>query len=332
MNSNYNLKNKSKRSSPLQFAQEIGHYLHGSWSKICLVITTVVLSSASETAVPFLIILAIDNYISKGNLDGLNILLVGLGVIFLAASAISYFQTITTSRISQQILFELKKDLFTRIQEFPLEFFNQNKAGDIISRVNNDTEKLNNFFGQSVFQFVRSFFNFISIGLFIFWLNWQLAIIVWLPVVVLLIFNSLISDKVRAANKSSLESTSNLTSFLDENINNFRALVVFNKRSYLRESFAVVNQQSFANKLKSQILNSIFQPIYAFAGNFAQVIILIAGLFLLNKGQITIGLLVGFLGYSQKFYQPLQILGSIWGTMQEALSAWDRIQSILKLK
>ncbi len=332
MSINYNLKDLKTKSSPMQFAKEINQYLTGTWGKIWLTIGTVILSSVAEVAVPFLIILCIDQYISKGNLAGLaNILYYLLGI-FVFTSVISYFQTITTSRISQQILHTLRRDLFDKVQSFPLDFFNQNKSGDIISRINNDTEKLNNFFGQSVFQFVRNFFTFVGIGIFVFWISWKLAIVVWLPVILVVIFNQIITNKVREANKQSLEASGELSGFLDENINNFRALVVFNKRQYFRESFEVVNHKSYLNKLKSQVMNGIFQPIYAFSGNLAQLLVLGLGVYLISKGEVTAGVLVGFLSYTQKFYQPLQILGSVWGTLQEALAAWDRIQNLLKLK
>ena len=332
MPNNYNLKQLKTKSSPIEFAREINSYLGGAWPKIWLTIGTVILSSIAEVAVPYLIILCIDQYITKNNLSGLFSILIILAGILVFTSVISYFQTIITSRISQQILHTLRRDLFDKIQSLPLDFFNQNKSGDIISRINNDTEKLNNFFGQSIFQFVRNFFTFLGIGLFVFWISWKLAVIIWLPVFVVVIFNQIITAKVRDANKTSLESSGELSGFLDENINNFRALVVFNKRQYFRESFEVVNHRSYINKLKSQVLNGIFQPIYAFAGNIAQVLVLGVGIYLISKGEITAGILVGFLSYAQKFYQPLQILGSVWGTLQEALAAWDRIQNLLRLK
>jgi ATP-binding cassette, subfamily B, bacterial len=332
MPNNYNLKELKTKSSPAQFAQEINQYLDGAWPKIWLTVGTIILSSIAEVAVPYLIIIAIDQYIAKGNLSGLVNILGGLVAIFIFTSTISYFQTITTSRISQQVLYSLRRDLFDKIQSLPLDFFNQNKSGDIISRINNDTDKLNNFFGQSVFQFVRNFFTFLGIGLFIFWISWKLALIVWLPVVLVVIFNQIITGIVRSANKTNLEASGDLSAFLDENINNFRALVVFNKRQYFRESFQIVNEKSYKNKIKSQVLNGIFQPIYAFSGNFAQLLVLGLGIYLISKGEITAGILVGFLSYTQKFYQPLQILGSVWGTLQEALAAWDRIQTLLKLK
>lgn len=332
MSNNYNLKELKTKSSPAQFAQEINQYLGGAWPKIWLTVGTVILSSIAEVAVPYLIIVAIDQYIAKGNLSGLINVLGGLVILFIFISAISYFQTITTSRISQQVLYSLRRDLFDKIQSLPLDFFNQNKSGDIISRINNDTDKLNNFFGQSIFQFVRNFFTFLGIGLFIFWISWKLALIIWLPVVLVVIFNQVVTGIVRNANKTNLEASGDLSAFLDENINNFRALVVFNKRQYFRESFQEVNEKSYKNKIKSQVLNGIFQPIYAFSGNLAQLLVLGLGIYLISKGEITAGILVGFLSYAQKFYQPLQILGSVWGTLQEALAAWDRIQNLLKLK
>ena len=72
-----------------------------------------------------------------------------------------------------------------------------------------------------------------------------------------------------------------------------------------------------------------FNPAYTFVGNLAQVLVLAGGLWLISSGTITLGVLIGFIVYAQKFYDPLRIVGSIWGTMQSAIASWSRIQEIL---
>jgi ATP-binding cassette, subfamily B, bacterial len=328
----YDLKSIQNKSTLLQFSQQVaGYFDKQTWIKIFYTFLATLLTSSISVLLPYLTTLAIDKYIAVNNLGGLqNILLIMLGLTIFTA-VISFVQTNITARISQRILHTLRGQLFNKIQELPLEFFNQNKGGDVISRVNGDTEKLNDFFGRGLFQFVSNFFIFIGIGVFVFFVSWQLAIIMWLPIIALVIFNQSISPASRKANLNNLQSRGEMSGFIEENTSNFRAIAVFNKRQYFRDQFNIFNQNAFKSRVKSQIFNGIFAPIYSLAGFIAQLGVLIYGLALVNDGRLSIAVLIGFIFYSQKFYEPLNILGGIWGSLQEALTAWDRVQSLLKL-
>lgn len=332
MTKQYNLKVLEKPVSLLDSLKEFGLLFRSDFGKLGLALLSVVINSGAQIATPFLIAVAIDKYIITKDLAGLNTILFALAGVYVISAGFSYFQTRLVGRLSQKILFELRRDLFDHLQVLPLAFFNQNSTGDIVARLNNDTDKLNTFLSQSVFQFISSFFTFVGIGLFIFTLNFQLSVVVWVAVVFVVVISQLISVAVTKANKESLAANSEMISFLDENLTNFKALVVFNKQEYLTKQFQIVNQSNYRKNILSQILNGFFNPLYAFAGNIAQVFVLLAGLYLIQRGELTIGLLIGFISYTQKFYSPLRALGNVWGSLQEALAAWARVQTLLKFK
>ena len=312
--------------------ESISGLVYGEWAKLITAIVAVLINAGTNIATPVLLSVALDQYIDKKDLKGLSMILVILLVMYVVTMIVSFLQTRLVGQVSQRVLYRLRKNLFGHMQDLPVTFFQQNKAGDIIARINSDTEKLNNFLSGSIFQFVSSFFTFIGIGIFIFFLNWQLALVVWVAVLLVIGVSQLISGMVNSANKSSLTINGDMTAFLDENLNNFKALAAFNKGEYLKKSFGDINEQNFKAATKAQILNGFFNPFYSFAGNIAQVMVLAFGLYLLKEGNLTLGLLVGFISYTQKFYEPLRTLGNIWGTMHEAVAAWARVQALLKLK
>jgi ATP-binding cassette subfamily B protein len=328
----YNLNQIESKATVASTLRDASQFLSGEWWKLYTALFAIILNSSATVATPFLISLAIDDYIATANLAGLNTILIILGSMYLVTAIVSYLQTRLVGQVSQRFLFRLRQKLFAHTQELPVAFFQANSAGDIIARVNNDTEKLNNFFSGSIFQFVSSLFTFLGIGIFIFFLNWQLSIVVWTGVIFVLICNTLLGNQVEAKNKESLRSSGDMSGFIDENLVNFKALVAFNKGNYLNATFAEKNQQVYSRSIWAQVLNGFFNPLYSFAGNIAQVAVLAAGLYLLSQGQLTIGLLIGFISYSQRFYEPLRTLGNVWGTMQEALAAWKRIENLLKIK
>ncbi len=329
---NYNLNAIKTETTVLKSLQESRQFLTGEWWKLNTALVAIILNSAATVATPFLISLAIDQYIATNDLSGLNLILIILGSMYIITAIVSYLQTRLVGQVSQRFLYRLREKLFSHMQELPISFFQANSGGDIIARINNDTEKLNNFLGGSIFQFVSSLFTFLGIGIFIFFLNWQLSLVVWSGVIFVLLCNSLLSNQVKIRNQSSLTISGEMSGFIDENLNNFKALVAFNKSKYLNDSFATKNQAVYSQAIWAQVLNGFFNPLYSFAGNIAQIAVLAFGLYLLSQGQLTLGLLVGFISYSQRFYEPLRTLGNVWGTLQEALAAWKRIENLLNIK
>jgi len=332
MQTNYNLNQLQTNAGVVETLKSSSQFLTGERTKLIVAVFSIMLNSGATIVTPFLISLAIDEYITKQNLPGLNLILLVLLSIYIITAVVSYLQTKLVGQVSQRFLFRIREKLFGHLQFLPLNFFQVNKTGDIIARINNDTEKINNFFGGSVFQFVSSLFTFLGIGVFVFFLNWQLSVVLWVGVIFVLFCNVLLNSMVQKTNKEALTINGEMSGFIDENLTNFKALVAFNKGQYLIETFEQKNKKVFDTAIFAQVLNGFFNPLYSFAGNLAQVGVLAFGLYLLFTGSLSLGLLVGFISYSQKFYEPVRTLGNVWGTMQEALAAWRRIETLLGIK
>jgi ATP-binding cassette subfamily B protein len=201
-----------------------------------------------------------------------------------------------------------------------------------MSRLNNDTDKLNQFLSESVIRFVGSFFVVLGIGIFIFFLNFKLALVTLLACVFLYLATKLLSPSIQKLNRKSLEAIAEFESVVQENLTNFKVVAAFNRRDYFLETLSHKNQDILKKSYKSEFIGGLFRPIYDFAGNIAQVLVLVAGFYLISQGELTVGFLIGFISYTQKFYEPLRILGSIWTNIQSAMAAWGRVRQILVLE
>ena len=312
-------------------AQELKPYIQKHQTNIAVIIILVLISTAATICAPYLIAEIIDKYISTRNLDGMNILLGALLVIYIIGALVNYYSTILVGYTSQEILLKIRNNLFEKVQNFPIQFFLSNKSGDIISRLNNDTRKLDNFLGQYIFEFISSFFTFIGIGVFIFFQNTQMALVAWSMVVILIIFSRIAGNLVSSASKTQLESASNITSFLEQNITNYKAVVAFDQQSNLNHEFTYLVNDNYKKSLRAKLLVGIFRPIYNFAGLISQIIVVLYGLYLISLGQITVGVLISFLLYTQRFYEPVNRLASVYASFQQALGAWSRIFEVIKL-
>ncbi len=234
--------------------------------------------------------------------------------------------------VGRKVLFNLRNAVFNKIQELPVAFFNQNKAGDLISRINNDTDQLNQFFSQALMQFMRNFFLIIGAGVFLLVLNIKLGFSALIPALVVFVVTRFVSSWVKRKNLISLQSLGGMSAEIQENINNFKVVVAFNRLDYFRKKFDDVNEKNFKAGVWAGIANNIFTPIYSLTSNLGQLIVLCYGIYLISGGQLTIGLLIGFLLYTTSFYTPLQQLATVWASLQQALAGLDRISEVLVLK
>ena len=292
-----------------------------------------ILINASLTLVaPVLIGRTIDNYIQTKQFDGVLRNAGFLLIIYVVAFGTNYGQTLLMGGVGQRTLFKLRNAVFTKLQALPVAFFNQNKAGDLISRINNDTDKLNQFFSQSLMQFVGSIFTMTGAGLFLVFLDLPLGAAALSPTVLILIFTSVTSAWVKQKNAVSLKNVGYLSAEIQESLDNFKVVVAFNRRDYFRKRFDEVNQQNYRTAIGAGLANNVFLPVYSMAGNLGQLVVLTFGIYLISTGNFTVGLLISFLSYVNNVYRPLMQLATLWANFQVALAGWDRISHLLAMQ
>ena len=332
---NYALKTydgkKTPKENSLKLLKRFSVFLSGDKTRLVLATLSIIINSAANVATPLVLGFTIDNYITHKDLTGITHFSLILAVLYIIIALTSFIQTRAMGTVGQNILFKLRNAIFLKIQSLPLAFFNQNKLGDLISRINNDTDKLNQFFSQSLNQFVGNIFVIIGIGVFIFFVNPKLALITISSAVVLFIITYFLSPWIHKRNRFSLQTLGNLSAEIQESLNNFKVIVSFDRRDYFRDNFNKVNNENFSASYKSGIANNITAPVYDLFGNIASLLVLGFGITMILQGQLTIGILVSFLSYADKFYSPLRQMAAIWSNVQSSLAAWSRILEILNL-
>jgi len=281
---------------------------------------------------PFLMGHAVDSFIVTKHYEGVIKYSIILFCVYLVAMVSGYTQTQLMGRVGQRMLYNLRNAVFNKLQELPIDFFNQNKAGDLISRVNNDTDKINQFFSQSLVQFISSLFTMVGAGVFLLSINLKLGLAALLPALFLWFFTRSISPWVKNRNSVNMKSTGSLSAEIQESLNNFKVIVAFNRRDYFRKRFEEVNSENYESAVRAGIANNMFTPVYGFSSSIGQMVVLAFGIFLISTGQFTVGLLISFLAYIAQFYNPLRQIAALWANFQVALAGWDRISQILDLE
>ena len=300
-------------------------------SIIAAFVATIVASAASLVA-PWIIGRTVDRYIRTGDFGGVLRSAGLLLVAYVIGLAATYVQTLQMGMVGRRVLFNLRNAIFTTLQGLPLDFFNQNKAGDLISRINNDTDKLNVFFAQMLVQLAANLFLMTGAAVFLVSLNVRLGLAALVPAAVVFLITRATGPMVKARNAASLQSLGALSGEIQESMSNFRVIAAFNRVDYFQQQFTVANERNYAASVKAGLANTVFVPLYGLAMTSAQLIVLAYSFYLIAAGQFSVGLLIGFLLYVNSFYMPMRQLAAVWSSFQLAMASFDRISAVLALE
>lgn len=331
----YNLNNASAQASKRSFGAAVkglAPFMVGERRNVVLALLAIIVTSSSVLIAPLVIGHTVDTFIVNKNYHGVFIATLFLFVLYVSGLYTSYFQTKTMGGVGRRLLFNMRNALFNKLQELPVAFFNQNKAGDLISRINNDTDKLNLFFSQALMQFLSNAMLIAGAGVFLLVLNIKLGLAALVPAALVLITTRLISPWVKKKNLTSLQSLGGLSAEIQESLENFKVIVAFNRLDYFRQKFNEANQTNYTASINAGVANNIFIPLYGLSFNLAQIVVLAYGTYLISAGNLTVGLLIGFILYVNSFYNPLRQLATVWSSLQLALAGLDRISEVLAVE
>ncbi|WP_183568233.1 ABC transporter ATP-binding protein [Mucilaginibacter sp. SP1R1] len=299
---------------------------------LILALIAILTNSTLNLLGPLIIGHTIDKYVQHKDFSGVIHNAIILLCMFLVALFTSYKQTTLMGGVGQRMLFTLRNSIFNKLQQLPVGFFNQNKAGDLISRVNNDTDKLNQFFSQSLMQFIGNISTMVGAGIFLLLIHIELGAAALAPALVILVLTIVLSPWIKRKNALNLKSTGGMSAEIQESLNNFKVIIAFNRRDYFRKRFDIANRENYKTAIGAGLANNIFVPVYGLFASIAQLIVLAFGIYLITIGQFSIGLLVSYLSYATYFYNPLRQLAALWTNFQLAMAGWDRISQILSLE
>lgn len=331
---NYNLNaisEKKEKVSTYSALKSLLQLIAHEKKNLSVALFAILLNSTLNLLGPLLIGYTIDKYVQHKNYHGVLVFSSILLSMYLVGLFTSYFQTKLMGSIGQRMLFTLRNTIFNKLQSLPVAFFNANKAGDLISRVNNDTDKLNTFFSQSLMQFIGSIATMVGAGIFLLLIHFNLGAAALVPAICILIFTKIFSPWIKKKNAVNLKSVGGMSAEIQESLNNFKVIIAFNRRDYFRKRFDEANQQNYNTAIGAGLANNIFLPVYGLFSGLAQLTVLTYGIYLISGGNFSIGLLVSYLAYVTYFYNPLRQLASLWTSFQVAMAGWDRITKILSM-
>lgn len=299
------------------------------WRRWLVVLVFVLMGAAAQAGGPWLIGRAIDEEILAGDSRGLAVTMIPLFLIYVMGAIATRGQIRVVGGIGQHILASLRERLFDRFTRLPLRFFDRQPVGDLMSRVSNDVDTLNQFFSQALSQSLGSLFSLFGILIAMLALNVRLALVSFLVIPVMLLTTSVFSKLARRAYRKARETTGDVTAGLQEEIAGMREAQAFNRTE---ENIARFRQRNAANRdanVSAVGVSSAFAPAIDVLSTIAIAIVIGYGGYLVFEDALTVGVLAAFLIYVQQFFRPIQMLSTMYTQVQSALAGAERVYSIL---
>ncbi|MEH2257197.1 ABC transporter ATP-binding protein [Nostoc sp.] len=297
--------------------------------EIPIALTLVFIGALTQAVGPFFIGWSIDHLIAQGNLQGLLLLLGLLGLNYGLGVLAIRGQILRVGWIMQRLLAQLRQDIFIKIQSLPLSFFDRSEAGDLMSRLLNDVNTVNQAFGLTIAQMLGNTFSLVGIVIAMLSINLQLGLLSNLVVPLMIFTTSLFASWARTRFRVTRQTIGELSAKLEEDIGSVREAQAFNRVQMNIEKFDILNAANRDANVDAVAITSAFLPSIDFLNTLATASVLAYGGYLAVTGRATVGVVTSFLLYVQQFFRPIQILSQFYTQAQSAFAGLERIFLLL---
>ena len=325
-------KEMSGKSFDRKTASRLFGFMKPYWHLLVLTIFLLLLTAGLQIVGPYLIKLAIDNYITPGELEGLPYIVVLYGLAILFEFIIRFFQGYYTEYLGQKIMYDMRMEIFTHIQRLPMSYFDKNPVGRVMTRVTTDVQSLNEMLSSGIVTLFGDLFMVLGIMGIMLALNWQLSLVAFSVLIFLAIATFIFRSKVRVTFRIIRTKISNINSFLQEAISGIITTKLFTREKENNGEFRELNSQYLSEYLRTILYYAVFFPVVILISTIAVALVIWYGGGQVIREVLTLGTLVAFLQYVEKFFHPISDLSEKFGILQEAIAASERIFNLLDIK
>lgn len=314
-------------------ARRLWQYVRPFKREIIGVFTLTTINAICQAAWPFFLGLSIDRFVkpatddatraalSSGLWQSLALMFILFAVMFISGRS----QIVAMAVVTQKTLMALRADIFRKVQALPLSYFDKNPVGDVMSRLVNDTDTINNFLGQGLIQMLGGIFALIATIIAMLFQNWMLALASFSVIPVMLLSTDFFSKLARNAYRRTRRTIGDVSSDLQEEIAGVKVAQAFNRTEANQRRFSERNAANRSANMNATAITSAFNPLVEFLSTVSTAIVAGFGGWLAINDQLTIGAVVAFLAYVQTMFRPLQQLGAFYTQAQSSFAGAERI-------
>ena len=327
---NYNLQEIEKSNKKQSLL--LRHILPNIWILVLIAILLLTVGIIGNYFQPQLLKKALDVNIVNRDVQGLT----QTTLIYLALSIFSIFFNFlrirTTGILGQKMLFNIRSEIFRKIQSLPTKFFSDNQSGDIIQRLTGNVEGINSFFSEGLVRMLGISFNILTIGVVMFILDWRLALVSVIGGILMLIFLAVQGEIIEKPISIALKREAEISSKIQESMDGFIAIKMQNQTSNWNKYFGGINNNFYNISKKVAFLTSLSNGYLGAITLLGIGITLILSLKYFSLGEITLGTVVIFISYATRFFGSFNGVSDIWRNVKTGLESANRLEAVLSLE
>jgi ATP-binding cassette, subfamily B, multidrug efflux pump len=318
-------------------AKRLLSYLKPYWHLAAIALVLTLFTNILISLQPYFTKMAVDDYITPKQTDGIWLFALAFFGLFLFRFIFSYIQEILLNTVGQKVMFDIRTQIYTKLQKQEVAYYDKNPVGRIITRITSDVDALNELFTSGVIDVLGDLVIILAIVGMMFYLDWKLALVSLLTIPLLFAATNWFRKRAREGFDKVRTRNAKLNSFLQEYISGAQTVQLFNAEDKARSKFHDINDDYRNANIETIYYYSIFYPLVDFIGTIGvAVIIWFSGYQFIsemaaNRQILTIGVVIAFVQYSQQLFQPIRDLSDKFNILQAAIVASHRIFVLLDL-
>ena len=294
-----------------------------------LALAAIVGHALLQLAQPYLIKLAIDRHILTGELAGLELIAAALLVILSGSFLLEYLETYTMGMVGQRIMYDLRMEIYAHLQRIDVAYYDRHPVGRLMTRVTTDVDALNDLFASGVISVFRDIVLLAGIMGVLLWMDWRLALVAFSVLPLIALVTQWFRRNARASYRAVRGWIAQINASLQENISGMSTVQLFRREARSFAAFDGLNRGHAQANLDSIFYYAVFYPAIELIGALATAAIIWYGGGLTLEGTLTLGTLVAFIQYSQRFFRPISDLSEKFNILQAAMASAERIFGLL---
>ncbi len=321
-----------KAEDPQGALKKLLPYLKPFTGGLILVFVLVITYTVLGLIGPYLMGRAIDEFISAGDLVGLKRIVIWMFVAYLGSSVFQAATNWVMANISNMFLKNLRKDLFEHLQTLSLRFFDQNPSGDLMSRLTNDIDAVNQAVSMNLTQLMSSVLTLVGIVIAMFLLNPWLALTSLVVIPIMTWFTAFVAKFTRKGFRSLQSDLGSLNAVMEEAISGQRVIKAFRRNDTVIADFQQKNQSVYDSGMYANTYALLLMPLTNVLGNLFVIVLVGVGAWLALSSLTSVGVIATFVNYGRRFMMPLTQLANMYNSIQSALAGAERVFAILDAK
>ena len=278
---------------------------------------------------PYLTKIVIDDHIKEGNINGLDVIAAIYFAVLIFSFIFQFFQTYLMQYIGQKVMFDLRSQVFSHLHKMSFSYFDKNPIGKTITRVVNDVEVLNEMLTSGLILIFSDLFTLFGIFFVMLYLDWKLTMVVCIVFPLLATATRIYRVRARDALRKNRAHVSELNSYIEENLSGMDTVQCFNSEKKNFRNFFSINNERLKEDLRTVRYNAFYMPSIDFFNSLAIGMVIWYGGGRFVQDEIQLGVLVAFIQYLQKFFEPVRDLAEKFNIIQTAMTSSERIFELL---